>query len=62
MAKTKTKAELEKQLEYWIKRCEAAEDFIEKSPSDPDITSEQVNAWIVWLDIKRGGAPVKTNI
>jgi hypothetical protein len=30
--------------EYWNKRCVLAEKCLEKSPCDPDITSEQIEA------------------
>lgn len=39
-----------KLLLYWIKRCAAAEDFIAKSPCDPDITESQYTAYIEWVD------------
>lgn len=38
--------------QYWEKRCLAAEYFISKSPCDPDITSEQIKAHLIWQDIK----------
>lgn len=40
---------------YWKHRCEAAEEFIAKSPGDPDVNSEQIKAYAYWkrfLDIK----------
>lgn len=40
---------------YWKHRCEAAELFIKKSPCDPDITKEQIEAYAHWkklCDIK----------
>lgn len=36
---------------YWEKLCHAAERYIEESPCDPDITSEQIKAYIEWKDI-----------
>lgn len=30
---------------YWKERCLLSEDCLEKSPCDPDITSEQIEAW-----------------
>ena len=36
---------LSSELEYWKQRCELAEKFIEESPCDPDITTEQADAW-----------------
>ena len=39
---------MEKELAYWKKRCELAEEFIEESPCDPDITSEQIKAYDEW--------------
>ena len=36
---------------YWEKRCRAAELYIEESPCDPDITSNQIKAYIEWKDI-----------
>lgn len=40
---------------YWRKRCMAAEDFIEKSPTDPDITPPQIEAYNNWQQIKETG-------
>lgn len=39
-------------LEYWKKRCELAEDFIEESPDDPDVTKKQWEAYQKWQDFK----------
>lgn len=38
--------------EYWKKRCELAEEYIEKSPCDPDITAQQYEAFIAWEEFK----------
>lgn len=40
--------EIEKSLELWKARCELAEDFIDKSPCDPDIYNEQLKAYQKW--------------
>ena len=40
--------ELANRVEYWQKRCLAAENCIEKSPCDPDITKEQIEAHKQW--------------
>lgn len=34
--------------EYWKKRCELAENFIEESPDDPDVTNSQADAYWEW--------------
>lgn len=39
-------------LEYWKKRCLAAEKFINESPCDPDIYPEQIEAYNNWQQIK----------
>ena len=44
-------------VEYWVKRCLAAEDYISKSPCDPDIYPDQIEAYGIWQDIKNGEAP-----
>ncbi len=31
--------------DYWSERCKLAETCNEESPCDPDITSEQIEAW-----------------
>jgi hypothetical protein len=36
---------LKEDNDYWKLRCQLAEDCLEKSPCDPDITSEQIDAW-----------------
>ena len=41
------------ELEYWKKRCELAEDYISKSPCDPDIYVEQMDAYNEWEKFKR---------
>lgn len=33
------------ELEYWKTRCKLAEACLEASPDDPDVTSEQIEAW-----------------
>ena len=40
------------QLEYWKKRCELAEMYIEESPCDPDITMSQLAAYSAWNHFK----------
>jgi hypothetical protein len=45
------------QLEYWKQRCEAAENYIDKSPCDPDITGDQIKAYAEWRDISRTEPP-----
>lgn len=40
-------------LEYWKKRCELAEAYIDESPCDPDIYKEQLDAWNNWLEFKK---------
>jgi len=37
--------ELLEALEYWKKRCKLIETCENESPCDPDITSEQIEAW-----------------
>lgn len=41
-----------KELDYWKKRCELAESYIEESPCDPDITINQLAAYSAWNDFK----------
>jgi hypothetical protein len=41
------------ELEYWKKRCELAEKFIDESPGDPDITDSQITAYREWQDFKK---------
>lgn len=38
--------------EYWKRRCELAEAFIEESPDDPDVTKKQWSAYLAWQDFK----------
>ena len=38
---------------YWIERCKAAENFIEESPCDPDVTYDQIVAWEDWDFLKK---------
>lgn len=40
------------QLEYWKKRCELAEMYIQESPCDPDITNSQLAAYGAWNHFK----------
>lgn len=40
------------ELEYWKQRCLLAEDFINESPDDPDVTENQLKAYTKWLDFK----------
>lgn len=37
---------------YWEKRCLAAEKYIDKSPCDPDITDEQIDAYNEWKEFQ----------
>ena len=46
------------QLEYWKKRCELAEMYIEESPCDPDITMNQLAAYSAWNHFKNSTNPV----
>ena len=46
------------QLEYWKKRCELAEMYIEESPFDPDITMSQLAAYSAWNHFKNLTIPV----
>ena len=43
---------IKERLEYWKKRCEAAESYIAESPCDPDIYPEQLVAYWKWLAAK----------
>lgn len=43
---------MENSLKYWHKRCELAEDFINKSPDDPDVTNDQFEAYLKWRKFK----------
>lgn len=40
-------------IEYWKRRCELAEDYVNKSPCDPDITDEQFIAYERWEEFKK---------
>lgn len=42
---------MEKDLEYWKARCLAAEKVIQTTPCDLDISYEQVQAVLVWMDL-----------
>jgi hypothetical protein len=46
------KAERER-AEYWSKRCLAAENCLDKSPCDPDITKDQIEAHRNWEAAKK---------
>lgn len=37
---------------YWEERCLAAENFIDKSDCDPDITTAQIKAYSKWQSLK----------
>lgn len=39
------------ELSYWKSICLAAEKYIEESPCDPDITTDQIIAYDAWLKI-----------
>lgn len=45
---------MERDLEYWKKRCELAEKCMEESPCDPDITTGQIEAHAEWDDFRKG--------
>ena len=45
-------------VEYWKKRCELAEAYIEESPCDPDIYKKQLDAWNNWCEFKKLPIPV----
>jgi hypothetical protein len=40
----------EKYKSYWEKRCELAENYINESPCDPDITNDQLKAYNQWQE------------
>lgn len=42
-------------VDYWKRRCKAAERFIEQSPCDPDITPKQIEAHEAWQEIIEEG-------
>ena len=44
LSKTAVSGSLLTDLNYWKQRCLLAEKCLEESPSDPDITSEQIKA------------------
>ena len=46
-------------LEYWKKRCELAEMYIEECPCDPDITLSQLAAYSAWNHFKSIEKPKK---
>lgn len=41
-----------KDIDYWKKRCELSEKYIQESPCDPDIYDSQLNAYIEWQNFK----------
>jgi len=43
-------------VEYWKKRCELAEAYIEESPCDPDIYKEQLDEWNNWCEFSKSVA------
>lgn len=45
-------------VEYWKKRCELAEAYIDESPCDPDIYREQLDVWNNWREFKKLPIPV----
>lgn len=40
--------ELLSDTDYWKQRCLLAEQCLEESPCDPDITSDQIKAWTAY--------------
>jgi hypothetical protein len=42
-----------REKDYWYNRCYHAEQFIEKSPGDPDIYDEQIIAHQKWQESKK---------
>lgn len=42
---------------YWRERCTLAEEYIDKSPCDPDITDNQWKAYQDWQEWKTHTAP-----
>lgn len=53
---------MKEDLDYWKKRCELAEDFIEEHPCDPDITDEQTEAYNNWCEFKKLPIPKKMEV
>lgn len=47
----KMNVSLQMDLNYWKRRCEAAERYINESPCDPDITPAQEAAYDAWQQI-----------
>lgn len=43
--------EICRRIEHWEARCNAAEEYIEKSPCDPDIRPEQLIAYRKWREL-----------
>jgi len=39
--------------EYWKRRCELAEKYIDESPCDPDTYDDQITAYRKWMDFKK---------
>ena len=42
-----------KSEKYWELRCGLAESYIDKSPCDPDLYSDQLLAYNKWMDFKK---------
>jgi len=40
-------------VNYFVKRCALAEDYISKTPCDPDISSLQLEAYHKWQECKK---------
>lgn len=51
MSMSDTDLEQKRALEYWTRRCEAAELYISKIPCSPDTSKEQYEAFTIWTDI-----------
>lgn len=47
------------ELDYWKKRCELAEKYIDETPSDPDIYLDQIKAFNKWVEFKKIPIPEK---
>ena len=45
------------ELDYWKKRCELAEKYINETPCDPDIYEEQILAHNKWNEFKKISIP-----
>jgi hypothetical protein len=40
-------------MEYLAERLDAAEEYIKKCPCDPDVTTEQLQAYQKWQELKK---------